>query len=91
MVIFPLKDLVRNINLFAPIAGYVKTVIKEQDPVNIDAARLMSQLHDKLKAIGYTGHELEVYLVRLLFLQFADDTNIFDKGIFSDYIHYSPY
>jgi hypothetical protein len=29
---------------------------------------------------------LEVYLVRLLFCLFADDTNIFEKGIFLDYI-----
>jgi hypothetical protein len=61
-------------------------VYKEQDPVNIEAAALMGKLHDKLKAIGYEGHALELYLVRLLFCLFADDTNIFEKGILHDYI-----
>ena len=46
----------------------------------------MGKLHDKLKTIGYTGHELEIYLVRLVFCLFADDTNIFNKGIFEEYL-----
>ncbi|MEO7483977.1 MAG: type IIL restriction-modification enzyme MmeI, partial [Sediminibacterium sp.] len=32
------------------------------------------------------GHELELYLVRLVFCLFADDTGIFEKGIFFDYL-----
>jgi hypothetical protein len=83
---FPIEKLVDNIGLFGFIAGYQKRTYKEQDPVNIKAAELMGKLHDKLKAVGYTGHVLELYLVRLLFCLFADDTNIFEKGIFLDYI-----
>lgn len=83
---FAIQELVNNVGLFSEIAGYKKRTYKEQDPVNIEAAELMGKLHDKLKAIGYTGHELEVYLVRLVFCLFADDTNIFEKGIFYDYI-----
>lgn len=47
---------------------------------------MMGSLHDKLKDVGYDGHTLEVYLVRLLFCLFADDTSIFEKGIFQDYL-----
>jgi len=83
---FNLKELVKNIHLFGFIAGYQKRTYKEEDPVNIEAAELMGELHDKLKAIGYSGHSLERYLVRLLFCLFADDTSIFEKGIFQDYI-----
>jgi len=46
----------------------------------------MGKLHDKLKEVGYKGHNLEVYLVRLLFCLFADDTTIFNKDTFADYI-----
>jgi hypothetical protein len=46
----------------------------------------MGKLHDQLKAIGYDGHALELYLVRLLFCLFAEDTGIFEKRIFQDYI-----
>ena len=83
---FFLKDLVKNVQHFAFIAGYQKRLFKEEDPVNIKAAELMGKLHDKLAEIGYHGHHLEVFLVRLLFCLFADDTSIFEKGSFEEYI-----
>ena len=83
---FELKDFINQVHLFGFIAGYEKRVYKDEDPVNIAAAELMGKLHDRLKEIGYTGHDLEVYLVRLLFCMFADDTSIFEKGIFWQYI-----
>ncbi|MFZ1699834.1 MAG: DNA methyltransferase, partial [Pyrinomonadaceae bacterium] len=49
-------------------------------------AELMGNLHDRLEEIGYVGHPLEVYLVRLLFCLFAEDTTIFEKQQFQDYI-----
>lgn len=83
---FHLNELVQHIHLFGFIAGYEKRVYKDEDPVNIAAAELMGKLHDQLKDVGYVGHNLERYLVRLLFCLFADDTNIFEKGIFWQYI-----
>ncbi len=65
---------------------YTKRSYEDQDPVNINAAKLMGKLHDRLKEIGYEGHPLEVYLVRVLFCLFAEDTTIFDKQLFQDYI-----
>ena len=83
---FNLKDLYKNLNLFGFISGYQQRVYKDQEPVNIKAAELMGDLHDTLLANGYEGHELEVMLVRLLFCLFAEDTTIFDKQQFTDYI-----
>jgi len=83
---FPLKELYQNVRLFGFIAGYQTTIYQEQDPVNIEAAERMGKLHDKLKEIGYDGHELEVYLVRLLFCLFAEDTSIFERRQFQDLI-----
>lgn len=83
---FTLDKLVDNLHLFDFLSGYKRHTFKEQDPANIAAAELMGKLHDQLKEIGYTGHQLEIYLVRLLFCLFADDTNIFEKGIFYEYL-----
>ena len=77
---FALKDLHKHIRLFGYLAGYKALQIKPQDPVNIKAAERMGRLHDALKASGYTGHPLEVLLVRLLFCLFADDTGIFQPA-----------
>jgi hypothetical protein len=83
---FQLVDLPANIKHFAFMAGYTATEVRPEDPVNIKAAEKMGRLHDELKAIGYTGHDLERYLVRLLFCLFAEDTGIFEKNMFRDLI-----
>ncbi len=83
---FKLNDIVNNVHHFSYLLGYQKKVYKEQDPANIKAAELMGKLHDRLEEIGYTGHPLEVYLVRILFLMFAEDTTIFNKQQFQDFI-----
>lgn len=84
---FALKDLPNQILSLGFIAGVEKREYKEQDPVNEEAAQALGLLHDELKKVGYEGHELEVYLVRLLFCLFADDTGIFVPiNIFNEYI-----
>jgi len=83
---FKLAKLHNNVNLFGFVAGYTQKKYKEEAPVNIKAAEQMGKLHDELLESGYRGHELEVLLMRLLFCMFADDTGIFDKNIFTDYI-----
>ena len=83
---FHISEFHKNVKLFGFIAGYQKRTFKEQDPVNIKAAELMGKLHDQLKESGYEGHPLEVFLVRLLFCLFADDTGIFEKDTFKEFI-----
>lgn len=83
---FDLADLYKNVQLFSFIAGYEKHDIKPQDPVNNKAAEMMGKMHDSLEAINYTGDDLDTLLVRLVFCMFADDTGIFNKGLFRDFI-----
>ena len=83
---FDLKDLHKNARLFGFIAGYQTHKIQEQDPVNIKAAEQMGKLHDQMKESGYSGHPLELYMVRLLFCLFAEDTGIFERQQFREYI-----
>jgi hypothetical protein len=87
---FKTKDLRKRIKYFADIAGYdTERVRDNQIEVNVKAAEKMARLHDALKSHGYEGHDLEVYLVRLLFCLFADDTGIFPKDSFLQYIEKS--
>ena len=83
---FSLSELPQYIHLFYFLAGYEQREYQEEDPVNVQAAELLGKLHDSLKAIGYIGHPLEVYLVRILFCLFADDTGIFRKDTFRAFI-----
>lgn len=43
----------------------------------------MGELHDALEIGGYSGHDLERFLVRILFCLFADDTGIFERNAFT--------
>jgi hypothetical protein len=83
---FKIDDFVHHVQHFGFIIGYQKKIYKEQDPANVKAAELMGKLHDRLEEIGYVGHPLEVYLVRILFCLFAEDTTIFHKQQFEDFI-----
>jgi hypothetical protein len=86
---FKLTELPDNIHRFAFIAGYSTQRIRESDPINQEAVVAVGQLHDALKRDKYTGEKLEVFLVRLLFCLFADDTGIFQpKDSFHDLIDF---
>ena len=84
---FALKDFHKHTKLFAFIAGYETRSFNKEDPVNIKAAEQLGNLHDQLNNVGFEGHPLEVFLVRLLFCLFADDTGIFEqRGQFGEWI-----
>lgn len=84
---FKLIDLPKCVEQFTFILGVQKRTFKDQDPVNIQASELMGELHDALKDSGYVGHDLERFLVRILFCLFADDNGIFEpRDIFHDLI-----
>jgi len=81
---FKLKELPAKLHLFGFISGYKAHAYHDEDPVNIKVAEKMGELHDALLESGYEGHNLEIFLVRLVYCLFADDTGIFPK----DHFHY---
>ncbi len=84
---FPLADLPAHVEKFGFILGVQRRTFRDQDPANIEAAELVGRLHDALESAGYRGHDLERYLVRIVFCLFADDTGIFEpRDIFLDFI-----
>lgn len=84
---FPLKDLPEHVEAFGFILGVQRRTFRDQDPVNIQASELVGRLHDALFKSGYRGHDLERFLVRIVFCLFADDTGIFEpRDIFLDFI-----
>ena len=83
---FPITELHSHIRLFGFMAGYQTRSFGQEDPVNIKAAERLGRLHDLLKTSGYEGHPLEVFLVRLLFCMFAEDTALFERRQFQDYL-----
>ena len=85
--VFSLADLPANIEKFGFILGLRRRAFRDQDPANIKAAELAGNLHDALAEAGYRKHDLERFLVRVVFCLFADDTGIFEpRDIFFNFI-----
>jgi hypothetical protein len=87
---FKTSKLRKHIKHFAPLAGRPAEDIRgDKEAVNMQATAKMNNLFEALQAHGYKGKELEVYLARLLFCFFADDTRIFPQNSFYHYIEES--
>ena len=87
VVAFPLADLPAHVESFGFILGVQRRTFRDQDPANIEAAELVGRLHDALADAGHRGHDLERFLVRVVFCMFADDTGVFEpRDIFLDFI-----
>ncbi len=86
-VAFPLADLPAHVESFGFILGVQRRTFRDQDPANIEAAELVGRLHDALADAGHRGHDLERFLVRVVFCMFADDTGVFEpRDIFLDFL-----
>ena len=80
---FPLSKLPDNIHRFEAIISGNRTKISEEEiTVDQQAAKLMANLYLELEAHGFEGHETSIFLVRLLFLLFGDDTGMWSKNLF---------
>ena len=86
-VSFPLAELPAHVEDFGFIVGVQRRTFRDQDPANIEAAELVGRLHDALDDAGYRGHDLERFLVRVVFCLFADDTGVFEpRDILFDFL-----
>ena len=80
-------DLPTHVENFGFIVGVQRRTFRDQDPANIEAAELVGRLHDALDDAGYRGHDLERFLVRIVFCLFADDTGVFEpRDILFDFV-----
>lgn len=83
---FPLAEFHKHVDEFAFIPGYKRHKLEAEDPINIAAVEKLGLLHDALEDGGYAGHDLERFLVRVLFCMFAEDTGLFDRNAFTLYV-----
>lgn len=83
---FLTADLADHIDTLGFMGGYTTRRADAEDEINIEAVELLGNLHDALEKGGYSGHDLERFLVRVLFCLFADDTEIFDPDVFKDMV-----
>ena len=85
-------ELGKYFDFFLPWAGMEKAVYQGENPADVKAAEKMAKLFDLIKADNFSEenkddttalHNLNVFLTRLLFCFFAEDTGIFKQNQFS--------
>ncbi|EOB3604079.1 TPA: class I SAM-dependent DNA methyltransferase [Vibrio vulnificus] len=81
-----------NYSFFLPLVGLEKAILNSEKPADVKAAVKMGKLFDLIRINNDLSspediHALNVFLTRLLFCLFAEDTGIFkQKGQFSSTI-----
>ncbi len=84
----PIKDLGKHYGFFLPLAGMEKAQFIVENPADVKAAEKMGRLYDTILEENEfetfdQKHSLNVFVSRLLFCFFAEDTNIFESGQFT--------
>ncbi|WP_434658232.1 class I SAM-dependent DNA methyltransferase [Sulfurimonas sp. NW9] len=86
-----ISDLTKHYEFFLPLAGMEKAVIVNENPADVKAAEKMAKLYDEITKENEIKseeevHSLNVFLIRLLFCYFAEDSNIFADNQFTNAI-----
>lgn len=86
-----LEELHSHYGFFLPLVGIEKAIISSENPADVKAAEKMGKLFDLIRIQNDLSqpadiHALNVFLTRLLFCLFAEDTGIFAKGQFTSAI-----
>jgi type II restriction/modification system DNA methylase subunit YeeA len=86
-----LLNIINHYDFFLPLAGMEKANFQDENPADVKASLRMAKLYDELQKNNHFEskediHSLNVFLTRLLFCYFAEDTNIFPDNIFTSSI-----
>ncbi len=89
-LITQITELPLHADFFLPWNGIEKVDYSRENPADIKAASRFKELYHELRKINSfedqttQEHAFNLFLIRLLFLLFAEDTDIMPKGIFTN-------
>ncbi|MBR6867371.1 MAG: class I SAM-dependent DNA methyltransferase, partial [Prevotella sp.] len=86
-----LERLPSDFAFFYPLMDVERVHYVEESPADIKAAEKLAKLHDELRAYNEFRsdddlHDLNIFISRLLFCFFAEDTGIFEENLFTSSI-----
>ena len=84
-------DLYKNYHFLLPLAGLERAREYSEHPADVQASEKMGRLFDHIRKLNEFNtaddlHALNIFLTRLLFCFYAEDTGIFDANQFYDVI-----
>ena len=86
-----LERLPSDFAFFYPLMDVERVHYIEESPADIKAAEKLAKLHDELRSYNEFRsdddlHDLNIFISRLLFCFFAEDTGIFENNLFTSSI-----
>ena len=86
-----LERLPSDFAFFYPLMDVERVHYIEESPADIKAAEKLAKLHDELRSYNEFRsdddlHDLNIFISRLLFCFFAEDTGIFEENLFTSSI-----
>ncbi len=86
-----LEHLPSDFAFFYPLMDVERVHYVEESPADIKAAEKLAKLHDELRSYNEFRssddlHDLNLFISRLLFCFFAEDTGIFEENLFTSSI-----
>lgn len=87
----PLNRVYCDFDFFYPLSGVEHFKSVDESPADVKAAEKLAKLHDEIRAYNEFNskselHDLNIFIARLLFCFFAEDTGIFEKNLFTSSI-----
>lgn len=87
---FYLAELPDHLHRIEAIVGaHAKEAARPEVSADVEAVQLMADLYLAFEKAGYSGHEVSIFLVRVLFLLFGDDTRMWKRvghGLFAEFV-----
>lgn len=80
-----------DFGFFYPLMNVERVHTTAENPADVKAAEKLAKLHDEIRAYNeYNSdddlHDLNIFITRLLFCFFAEDTGIFTENLFTNFI-----
>lgn len=90
---FDLLELPKYVEALEFLSGHTTRSFGsfQQEEASVKAAQIMGKLYESLDGSGYGEHESSVFLVRTLFCLYADDSGIWRRGQFLDFLEKRTY
>jgi type I restriction-modification system DNA methylase subunit len=81
-----IEELADKLDAFSFFPDFAHRLEDDGVILNQEAARRMANLYEAIEHKGYNRKDISILLARILFCLFAEDTGIFEKRTFEDYI-----
>ncbi len=86
-----LSKMHSDFGFFWPLTNVERVHVVAENPADVKAAEKLAKLHDEIRAYNeYNSdddlHDLNIFITRLLFCFFAEDTGIFEENLFTNFI-----